>query len=96
MVQPTRGKLLCELLSDITELPSGLVLARTVKEKRHRAKVLSVGAPGLDRKGKLVSIMARPGDIVHFKQGFGTPLTYEGKKLVFLRNDEVLAVEEVR
>jgi len=45
MITPTAGKIFCEILSDITKTDSGLFLARTLKEKPHRAHVLRVGEP---------------------------------------------------
>ncbi len=42
---PTRGKILCEILSGTTKTPGGLFIAKSLKEIPHRAKVLKVGGP---------------------------------------------------
>lgn len=45
-IQPTRGKFLCSILSDISETPGGLFIANKIgKETPHKAKVLKVGGP---------------------------------------------------
>ena len=45
MIKPTRGKFLCSILSDTTQTPGGIFIAKTLKEIPHRAKVLKVGGP---------------------------------------------------
>ncbi|MFA6067543.1 MAG: hypothetical protein WC810_03080 [Janthinobacterium sp.] len=46
-ISPTPGVMFCEVLSDYTITDSGLVLARTIKEQPHRAKVVKTGAPAI-------------------------------------------------
>jgi len=98
MIIPTRSKLLGEILSEETISEGGIILARTVKEIPRRAKVLAIGKPEIDKKGKELPQVAEVGDIVHFKRNFGTQWQEEiegGKfrKYIFLKRDEVTARE---
>ena len=46
MINPARGKIYCEVLSEEMYSKSGLIkLARTVKEIPRRGKVITVGKP---------------------------------------------------
>jgi len=45
-------------------------------------------------KGKVMPVLAKRGDIVHFKSVFGQKLTYEGKKLIMLTNDDIISIED--
>jgi co-chaperonin GroES (HSP10) len=46
-----------------------------------------------DRKNKPQSILAKKGDVVHFKPYFGSKITIEGKECIFLTNADVICVE---
>lgn len=73
------------------------------------AKCLGVGGPAIKScylchdkrmckkkckdKGKLVPIAARRTDILHFKQNFGRKFNYEGRQLISLTNNDLIAIE---
>lgn len=86
------GKYLCEIISDARQTASGLWIADTVKEKPHRAKVLQAGEDSVDRKGKVIPQSARVGDIVHFKRVWNREAPQD-KTLIFVKEDEIVAVE---
>lgn len=90
---PTRGKLLAEVISDQKVLPSGLILADTIKDTPHCGRVISVGKPGIDRRGREVKPCADPGDVVHFKKQYLSFWENKGKKYVFLKNDDIIGRE---
>lgn len=91
---PTRGKILVEVLSDQKVLPSGIIIAETVRETPHHGRVVAVGSPGVNRWGKEIQPCAQPGDIVHFKKQYHTFWEKEGKKYVFLRNEDITGKEQ--
>lgn len=98
MINPTRGKIFAQILSEETITKSGIILARTIKEIPRRARVLAVGAPELDKKGRIIKPVAKVGNIVHFKKGFGVKYSVEGengkwKHYIFLKNEEITARE---
>lgn len=95
MINPTRGYTYGEILKEETMTESGIVIARTVKEIPRRARVIAVGKPIINKKGKEIKPPAQVGDLVHFKRSFGIPYEEEGKKYIFLKNEEITAREVV-
>jgi len=45
---PTRGHIFCEILSSETISSGGIILAKTLKERPFKGKVISVGAPTIN------------------------------------------------
>lgn len=88
MLQPLRGKLLVEVLpgNNITE--SGIILSPK-EEVPHRGRIVSMGAPFRDRKGKESPWGLSIGHIVHFKR------QWDKQKIshYILRRDQIFAVE---
>lgn len=97
MLLPVRGKILAEIISRERTLPSGLILPdkQRLEKKDNIARVLGVGDPVISNKGKPIPMIARRTDIIHYKEGFGKKLNYEGKKLIVLKQDEVIAIERI-
>lgn len=89
MLQPLRGKILVEILSDAKRLASGLYIADNIKEIPHRGKVVSMGAPFRDRKGREFAWGFQCGHIVYYKR------QWDGKKDThqILRRDQIFAIE---
>jgi co-chaperonin GroES (HSP10) len=94
MLIPTRGKVLVEVLSQVKKLPSGLFLADTIKETPSHGKVVALGEPDINSKGKTINPCCKVNDIVHFKKQYFTFWEHEGKKFVFLTNEDIIAKEE--
>ena len=95
MIQPTRGKLLAEIVSEEEISAGGIVMAKYLKETPVKARVLAVGAPAYDyKKNKELPQVAKVGDTVHFKRYHGKGwITVDGKKYIFLKRMDVTAVE---
>jgi co-chaperonin GroES (HSP10) len=91
VILPTRGKALCEILSRDRQLASGLWMAdkQRHEKKDNVARCLGVG----DLAYKQDPWEVRRTDIIHFKQGFGKKFDWEGRKLIALKPDEIIAVE---
>ena len=90
---PTRGKILAEVLSDIKKTASGLFLADTIKEVPHQGRVIATGSPAADKRGKEIKPCCQVGDIVHFKRQWLSFWEKDGKKYVFLKNDDIVGRE---
>ena len=73
---------------------SGLALPETAKEEPQRGIVLAAG-PGLrDGNGQRIAMDVVVGDKVLFARYGGSSLKHEGKDLLILREDEILAIIE--
>jgi chaperonin GroES len=72
----------------------GIVLPETAKEKPQKGKVLSAGPGDRDEDGKHVPMDVKAGDIVLFAKYSGTEIKVDGKKLLILRESDLLAIVE--
>jgi chaperonin GroES len=79
-------------MEDVTA--SGIVLPETAKEKPQKGKVLSVGAGDRDDSGKRIAMDVKAGDTVLFAKYAGTEIKVDGKKLLILRESDLLAIVE--
>lgn len=96
MILPYRGTYLCEVLGRHRQLASGLWLADRIKsedKKDNVCRCLGVGDPLVGKKGKVIPTVARRTDIIHYKQNFGKKFEWEGKRLISLKTDEIIAIE---
>lgn len=91
--RPTKGKFLVRIIESEKTSAGGIIIADTVKEVPYRGKVLSVGFPQVDRKGKEIKPYARSGDMVQFKKQYLSFVELDGMKCVFLRNEDILGIE---
>lgn len=88
-LQPLRGKILVEVLDDTKRTESGLYLSGIKEEVPHRGKVISMGAPWLDRKQREFPWGFQVGHIVHYVRNWDG-----GKeKHQILRRDMIYAIE---
>lgn len=74
--------------------PSGLVLPETAKEKPQEGEVIAVGPGRRDDAGNRVEMDVQVGDRVLYAKYGGTEVKIDGKKLLILKESDVLAVVE--
>ncbi len=71
-----------------------LVLPDTAKEKPQQGEVLAVGLGRKDDDGKRIPMDIEVGQIVLYAKYGGTEVKIEGKKLLILKESDVLAIVE--
>ena len=71
---------------------SGLVLPDTAKEKPMRGTILAAGPGERDDDGKHVAMDVKVGDAVLYAKYSGTEIKVDGKKLLILRETDLLAI----
>ena len=71
-----------------------LVLPETSKEKSQRGKVLAAGPGRLDDDGDRIEMEVEVGDEVLYTKYSGTELKIDDKKILILRETDILAVFE--
>jgi chaperonin GroES len=91
-LKPLADRVLVEPIEDEEVTPGGIVLPETAKEKPQRGKLLAVGPGGRDEDGKLITMDVKVGDTVLFAKYAGTEIKLEGKKLLILRQSDLLAI----
>jgi chaperonin GroES len=78
---------------EMEEMTSGgIVLPETAKEKPQKGKILSIGPGDRDEKGDRVPLDVKAGDVVLYAKYAGTEIKVEGKKLLILKESDLLAI----
>lgn len=91
-LKPLADRVLVEPIEDEEITPGGIVLPETAKEKPQRGKILAVGPGGRDEDGKVITMEVSAGDTVLFAKYSGTEIKVDGKKLLILRQSDLLAI----
>jgi len=93
-IKPLSDYLLIEPLEKETVLPSGIVVPDTAKDKPSEGKVLAVGSGKKDEKGNLIPVQVSVGSVVMYKKWGGTEIKAEGKELLLVKEEDVIAIIE--
>jgi chaperonin GroES len=93
-LKPLGGRVIVEPIEQEEMTAGGIILPETAKEKPQEGKILAAG-PG-DRKedGDRVPMEVQVGDRVLYAKYSGTEVKMDGKKLLILRESDILAVLE--
>lgn len=93
-LKPLGNRVVVEPIEQEEVTAGGIVLPETAKEKPQRGKVLSVGPGDRDEKGNRIPLDVSQGDTVLFAKYSGTEIKLDGKKLLILRESDLLAIVE--
>jgi chaperonin GroES len=93
-LKPLGDRLVVEPKQREETTPSGLVLPETAKEKPQEGAVLAVGPGQRDDKGDRIAMDVAVGDTVLFAKYAGTEIKIDDKKLLILKESDVLAIVE--
>jgi chaperonin GroES len=91
-LKPLADRVLVEPIEDEEVTAGGIVLPETAKEKPQRGKILAAGPGGRDEDGKVIAMEVAAGQTVLFAKYAGTEIKVEGKKLLILRQSDLLAI----
>ncbi len=91
-LKPMGGRVVVEPVEQEEVTAGGIVLPETAKEKPQKGKVLSIGPGDRDEKGNRIPMDVQVGDTVLFAKYGGTEIKMEGKKLLILRESDLLAI----
>jgi chaperonin GroES len=93
-LKPLGNRVVIEPLEQEEITAGGIVLPDTAKEKPQKGTVLSVGPGDRDDEGKRIPMDVSVGDTVLFAKYAGTEIKIETKKLLILRESDLLAIVE--
>ena len=91
-LKPLGGRVVIEPIEQEEITAGGIVLPETAKEKPQQGIVLSVGPGDRDEDGKRIPMDLSVGDKVLFAKYSGTEIKMDGKKLLILRESDILAI----
>ena len=92
--KPLGDRLVVEPLEQEERTATGIVLPETAKEKPQKGTVLAVGPGARDDKGQRIVMDPQVGDVVLFAKYAGTEIKVDGKKLLILKETDILAIVE--
>jgi chaperonin GroES len=93
-LQPLGDRVVVERLTADEKTAGGIVLPDTAKEKPKRGRIVAVGTGRRLPDGKLHPLELKKGDEVIFASYSGDEVKAEGKEMLLLREEDVLAVIE--
>jgi chaperonin GroES len=93
-LKPLGNRLVVEPLEAEEVTAGGIVLPETAKEKPQKGTVLSIGPGERDEKGKRIEMDVQTGDTVLYAKYAGTEIKVDGKKLLILKETDILAIIE--
>ena len=93
-LKPLGDRVVVEPLEKDEKTASGIILPETTKEKPQEGEVLAAGPGRTDENGKRVPMDVKKGDIVLFAKYAGTEIKIDDKKLLILKESDILAIVE--
>ncbi len=91
-LKPLGNRVVVEPIEQEDITAGGIVLPETAKEKPQKGKVLSIGPGDRDEDGKRIPMDVSVGDTVLYAKYAGTEIKIDGKKLLILRETDLLAI----
>lgn len=91
-LKPLGDRLVVEPRERESTTASGLVLPETAKEKPQEGEVIAVGPGRRDEDGKRIEMDVKVGDVVLYAKYGGTEVKIDDKKLLILKETDVLAI----
>jgi len=91
-LKPLGNRIVVEPIEQEEVTASGIVLPETAKEKPQKGTVLAVGPGDRDEDGDRIPMDVKEGDTVLFAKYSGTEIKMDGKKLLILRESDILAI----
>ena len=91
-IRPLADKVLVRRVEAEEKTPGGIVLPDTAKEKPKRGKIIAVGQGRLLGDGSRAALQIKKGDEVLFSSYAGTDITVDGKEMLIMSEDDILAI----
>ncbi len=93
-LRPLADRLVVEPIEQEEVTASGIILPETAKEKPQEGMVLAVGPGRYGEEDKRIPMNVKEGDKVLYAKYAGTEVKIDDKKLLILRESDVLAIVE--
>jgi chaperonin GroES len=93
-LKPLSDRLVVEPAEKEERTASGIILPETAKEKPQEGTVLAAGPGRTDDDGKRIAMDVKVGDVVLYAKYAGTEVKIDDKKLLILKESDILAIVE--
>ena len=93
-LKPLGGRVIVEPIEQEETTAGGIILPETAKEKPQEGMILAAGPGERNEDGDRVPMEVKVGDKVLFAKYSGTEVKMDSRKLLILRENDILAVVE--
>ena len=93
-LKPLGGRVIVEPIEQEEMTAGGIILPETAKEKPQEGKILAAGPGDRNEDGERIPMEVKVGDKVLYAKYGGTEVKLDGKKLLILKENDILAVVE--
>jgi chaperonin GroES len=93
-LKPLADRLVVEPIEQEEVTAGGIILPETAKEKPQQGNVIAAGPGRTDEDGERIAMEVKVGDKVLYAKYSGTEIKMDGKKLLILRESDILAIVE--
>jgi len=93
-IRPLGDRVIVEPVEKEETIAGGLLLPETAKEKPQQGKVLAAGAGKRDEDGDRIPMDVEVGNLVLFAKYAGTEIKLDGKKLLIMKESDILGIVE--
>ena len=90
-LKPLGDRMVVEPIEQEETTAGGILLPETAKEKPQEGKVIAVGPGRIDDSGNRVKMEVKEGDRVLYAKYAGTEIKLEDKKVLILKESDILA-----
>ena len=91
-IKPLGNRVVVEPIEQEEVTSGGIVLPETAKEKPQKGTVLAIGPGDRDEDGKRIPMDVKEGDTVLFAKYSGTEIKLDDKKVLILRETDLLGI----
>jgi chaperonin GroES len=91
-LRPLGDRVVIEPSEGDEQTPGGILLPETAKEKPQQGTVVAVGPGRRDDAGKLIAMDVELDNKVLYAKYAGTEIKIDGKKLLIVKESDILAV----
>ena len=93
-LKPLGGRVIVEPIEQEEMTAGGIILPETAKEKPQEGKILAAGPGDRNEDGDRIAMEVQVGDKVLYAKYSGTEIKLDGKKVLILRESDILAIIE--
>ena len=93
-LKPLGGRVIVEPIEQEEMTAGGIILPETAKEKPQEGRIMASGPGDRDESGNRIAMEVKVGDKVLYAKYSGTEVKVDGKKLLILRESDILAIVE--
>jgi chaperonin GroES len=93
-LKPLADRIVVEPIEQEEVTAGGIILPETAKEKPQQGTVVAAGPGRIDEDGKRVAMEVKVGDRVLYAKYSGTEIKLNNKKVLILRESDILALVE--